>query len=73
MKDRRLIHPLEPRPIGKTAWFYETRKGLDVVQEYIDPSKGKLGTCMVMIPWKHLIAAVKNHQRILRARKRNKP
>jgi hypothetical protein len=64
---KRRAYPLEPTNVENTAWFYETRRGVDVVQQYLD-GKTVRGTCMVMIPWQLLERAVDNHRAIKRQR-----
>jgi hypothetical protein len=67
------IFPLKPTDIKKPgSWFYQERKGLCVVAELRDKDSGYLGTTVTDIPWRKLVPAFKNYQRMKRAATRTK-
>jgi hypothetical protein len=57
-------YPTHPRDIMKNAWFYETKEGLCVVQEYRTPDGDYIGTVQVTIPWGPVVKAVDHHKAV---------
>jgi hypothetical protein len=62
-------YPMSPRRLKGSAWFYETRSGIEVVQEHWVDGKCH-GTSVSLIPWAKAIAAVNNHKRVVKQRKK---
>jgi hypothetical protein len=66
-------YPVEPRNLSKTAWFYETPKGIEVVQEIRNRS-GYVATATTIIPWRLVTDAAENRRCVLLQRmKKAKP
>jgi hypothetical protein len=64
---KKRTYPLSPRKLKGSAWFYETRHGIEVVQEHWVDGKCQ-GTSVSLIPWSKVTAAVDNHRAIKRQR-----
>lgn len=66
---RRAKYPLAPRKLKGSAWFYEHRRGIEVVQELWLEGRCA-GASIVVIPWAKAAAAVANHKRIVKQGKK---
>lgn len=57
---------LEPQGIDEKSWYYESKKGIDVLHQVFDADGDYLQTAHIEIPWKSLRRSIrrKDHKRI---------
>lgn len=59
-------YPCRPRQLNPLSWFYERKSGIDVLIQ----SDEHTNAIQARLSWRRLEAAVDNHRRVLRRRKR---
>jgi hypothetical protein len=57
-------YPCAPRQLSETAWFYEMRKGINVVAEKREPDGTLVSVVQTVISWRRMCAAVDRHRKV---------
>ena len=58
MKRRRRIS-LDPNHINQDTWYYEGKRGIEVVNRVQDGDGNYLATSTAMVPWKKIRASMR--------------
>lgn len=54
---------LDPVRISKSAWYYETKHGLNLVMEVRDSASQLVKTTMTIIPWRKIEVSLRHHKK----------